>query len=525
MPCDTALSLAEYSRYSRQLLLPPPAFHGIDAQLRLKRARVLVVGAGGLGCPSITFLAAAGIGHITVIDPDIVEVSNLARQFLHTDEGAQQAISKVHSVAHAVARINPHVHVRPLFESFSAANALDLVADADLVLDCTDNPLTRYLISDAAVLAGKPVVSGAAQGIDGQIVVLNKALDDKPNTTNRGPCYRCLFPRAPRPEEVQNCSDGGVLGVITGLIGTLQALEAIKLLAKLGEDPYAPPTLLLASPLSVQTPPFRTIKLRPRRTATCRSCGDPTLLPIESQITALEAEDYLSFCGLNRPNQPSQQSTPQIDVSSFARINSTQPNEENQDSQGDRQNSTGPNTVVASIPPQTPIDSNQSIPSTTTNDTPSEPTLIIDVRPPHEYHIAHLSGSHNVPLAKIRKRWTQLKREREKQTQTQTRVSTQTTDGTDDLRAPSPLQDLGIRTERHPGQIHVLCRRGNDSREAVSMLSALYEASRPPSLSSHSDAPVEQHQQSPLPNVPRLFNVTGGLHAYAKHVDPNFPVY
>ncbi|KAE8257681.1 hypothetical protein A4X13_0g2196 [Tilletia indica] len=511
---DLPLSLAEYSRYSRQLLLPPPAFHGIDSQLRLKNAHVLVVGAGGLGCPSITFLAAAGVGHITVIDPDIVEVSNLARQFLHTDEGAQQGKSKAQSIAEAVARINPHVQVHPIFESFSASNALELVSHADIVLDCTDNPLTRYLISDAAVLAGKPVVSGAAQGVDGQIVVLNKALDDNPNTTNRGPCYRCLFPKAPRPEEVQNCSDGGVLGVITGLVGTLQALEAIKLLAKLGEDPHAAPTLLLASPLSVHTAPFRTIKIRPRRTATCRSCGDPTLLPAESRITALESEDYLSFCGIARPDQDPKRSTAQIDVSSFARANAAQPTKETEGTNEKQTDATSSSTVIAQIPSALPSTSDQNI---TTNEVPSQPTLIIDVRPPHEYRIAHLSGSHNVPLAKIRRKLTQVKRDKEKQAQ----------QPSDTTKNDTLLKDLGIGADRPPSEVHVLCRRGNDSREAVVMLNELFElSSSPPSPVVSDDPAIDQDREaSPPSKAPRLFNVTGGLHAYAKHIDHNFPVY
>ncbi len=171
----------------------------------------------------------------------------------------------------------------------------------DLVLDCTDNPLTRYLVSDAAVLEGVQVVSGAAQGYDGQLVVLHKRIKAEfagpkaaAGTDARGPCYRCLFPKAPRPDEVTNCEDGGVLGGVTGLVGTMQALEATKILAGIGED--TPPMLTLVAPMTGT--PFRSVKIRPRRIATCRACGDPAQVA-ETMITDLEQEDYASFCGLN----------------------------------------------------------------------------------------------------------------------------------------------------------------------------------------------------------------------------------
>lgn len=317
---EQPLTLPEYQRYGRQLVLP--AFGGVPSQLKLRHSKVLVVGAGGLGCPAVQYLASAGVGHITVVDHDVVERSNLGRQVLHTE--ARIGTSKAESIRAAGQLINPHAHVEPVCEPFTATNALVLVQSHDLVLDCTDNPLTRYLISDAAVLADKMVVSGAAQGIEGQLMVLHKHLiqdhlSDTSVSASRGPCYRCLFPVAPRPEDVTDCEDGGVLGTTTGLIGTLQANEAIKLLtgmglaeeaeearsaaaaaaARPGKAVSAVPAvrMLLASPMS--TTPFRSIKLRPRA-RNCRICGEDDLLQEQgvSRITDLATEDYHSFCGV-----------------------------------------------------------------------------------------------------------------------------------------------------------------------------------------------------------------------------------
>lgn len=204
--------------------------------------------------------------------------------------------------------LNPHVTVKPVVEQFTPQNALALVSSHDVVLDCTDNPLTRYLINDAAVLCGKAVVSGAAQGLEGQLVVLHKELGEQTasssssSSSSRGPCYRCLFPVAPRPQDVTDCSEGGILGTITGLVGTLQANETIKLLLEPIHQTRSTPSLLLASPMSDTGSSFRTIKIRPRR-RDCRACGDDDVLAEKGlrRIASLEDEDYLSFCGLRAP--------------------------------------------------------------------------------------------------------------------------------------------------------------------------------------------------------------------------------
>ncbi|GAC93467.1 hypothetical protein PHSY_001032 [Pseudozyma hubeiensis SY62] len=341
------MSLPEYARYGRQMILPD---FGLPAQLRLRDAKVLVVGAGGLGCPAVQYLAAAGVGQISILDHDVVEPSNLARQILHSD--ATVGMHKAVSAAKAAEQINPYINAVPLSEAISAANARQMMRGHDLVLDCTDNPLTRYLISDAAVLECVQVVSGAAQGYDGQLVVLHKRIKaefagPKASATSgvhRGPCYRCIFPKAPRPDEVTNCEDGGVLGGVTGLVGTMQALEAVKILAGIGED--TPPMLTLVSPLTAT--PFRCVRIRPRRVASCRSCGDPAQVP-EPMISNLETEDYVSFCGLNGP--PS-------NGAAIAR------------------------TAAGSMAPS---------------------ALIVDVRPAVEYGITKLDGSLNIPIQRLLK--------------------------------------------------------------------------------------------------------------------------
>ena len=286
-PMSSELGPDDLARYSRQLILPG---FGADAQRALKKARVLVVGAGGLGCPAVQYLATAGIGaltlltsgHITIVDNDCVERSNLARQVLHTD--ARIGMNKAASMAQAVSLLNPHTHVDAIQAPFTPANAYELCQAHDVVLDCTDRVMMRYLVSDAGVLADIPIVSGAAQGYDGQLVVLHRDLGEG----RRGPCYRCLFPQSPRPEHTQSCDDGGVLGCVTGLIGTWQALETIQLLTGLGDRT---PSMLFLSPLS--RPSVRCVRVRGSQ-AQCRACGRAP-----DRITSLEQEDYETFCGLH----------------------------------------------------------------------------------------------------------------------------------------------------------------------------------------------------------------------------------
>jgi len=216
-----ALTPKEIARYERHLSLPG---FGPQAQERLKAASVLVIGAGGLGCPALLYLAAAGVGRIAIVDPDAVDVSNLQRQVLYTatDVGA----NKAETAALRLRAINPLIRVDAHAVRFGRSNALELVRSCDLVVDGTDNFPTRYLVNDACAIAGRPFVYGAIQGFEGHVSVFN---------LGGGPTYRCLFPEPPPPGMAPNCAEAGVLGAVTGLIGTAQACEAIKVLAGIGE--------------------------------------------------------------------------------------------------------------------------------------------------------------------------------------------------------------------------------------------------------------------------------------------------
>ncbi len=216
-----SLTPGEVARYQRHLSLPG---FGPAAQEKLKRGRVLVIGAGGLGSPALLYLAAAGVGRIVIVDADKVDVSNLQRQVLYGE--ADEGVLKVEAAARRLRAMNPFVEVVTHAERFSRTNALTLLKDVDLVVDGSDNFPTRYLVNDACVLANRPLVYGAIFGFEGQVSVFN---------WKGGPTYRCLFPEPPEAGTVPNCAEGGVLGVLPGLIGTMQACEAIKLLTGVGE--------------------------------------------------------------------------------------------------------------------------------------------------------------------------------------------------------------------------------------------------------------------------------------------------
>lgn len=216
-----SLSSDEIARYQRHLSLEG---FGPAAQEKLKAARLLVVGAGGLGCPVLLYLTAAGVGHITLLDADVVDASNLQRQVLFTTGDVGRPKAQV--AAERLRALNPHIVIEPHVGRFNRDNALQLVAAHDLVVDGSDNFSTRYLVNDACVLGGRPFVYGAIQGFEGQASVFN---------LNGGPTYRCLFPEPPPPGAAPNCAEAGVIGVLPGLVGTVQATEAIKVLTGIGE--------------------------------------------------------------------------------------------------------------------------------------------------------------------------------------------------------------------------------------------------------------------------------------------------
>ncbi|KAL0063709.1 hypothetical protein AAF712_009401 [Marasmius tenuissimus] len=279
------LPLDDYRRYGRQMILDG---FGLGGQLKLQDASVIVVGAGGLGCPALQYLGSSGIGRIAIVDHDIVEISNLQRQILHSEETL--GIPKADSATIALKRINSSLKIDTFTEALTPQNALSLLSPYDVILDCTDNAPTRYLLSDTAVALGKPLVSGAAQKYEGQLCVYNLG--------ESGPCYRCLFPKPPAPENVGTCEETGILGAVTGIIGNLQALETIKIITGLHgtiDDPVdGKPSLLIFSALG--SPPFRSIKLRNRK-PTCPACGNE-----EQKIGEIKEIDYVQFCGGATPN-------------------------------------------------------------------------------------------------------------------------------------------------------------------------------------------------------------------------------
>ncbi|MEO7102435.1 MAG: molybdopterin-synthase adenylyltransferase MoeB [Gemmatimonadaceae bacterium] len=264
-----ALDADETLRYSRHLLLDEV---GIDGQRRIKNARVLLIGAGGLGSPAALYLAAAGVGTLGLVDFDVVDASNLQRQLLHGT--ADVGRSKIDSARDRIRQVNPHVHLEAFDTKFERENALEILRDFDIVLDGTDNFATRYLTNDAAVLLGKPNSFGCIFRFEGQASVFG-APD--------GPCYRCLFREPPPAGLVPNCSEAGVLGVLPGLVGTIQAIETLKLILGIG-DPLIG-RLLLIETLGMN---FRTIAVR--KDPTCPSCGDPahgggTIRDLENRAT------------------------------------------------------------------------------------------------------------------------------------------------------------------------------------------------------------------------------------------------
>jgi molybdopterin/thiamine biosynthesis adenylyltransferase/rhodanese-related sulfurtransferase len=259
----------EIARYSRHLIIPDVAMQG---QERLKAARVLLVGTGGLGSPLALYLAAAGVGTIGLVDDDVVDPSNLQRQIIHgtSDIGTH----KVESAKQSILEVNPHVTVREHRTFLTSENALDIVADYDIVIDGTDNFPTRYLVNDACVLLGKPNVYGSIFRFEGQLSVF---------WAEEGPCYRCMFPEPPPPGMVPNCAEGGVLGIMAGHIGTAQGIEGVKLITGIGQPMIG--RLGLYDALAQE---WRYVKVN--KDPNCPVCGD--------NPTVTKLIDYEQFCGM-----------------------------------------------------------------------------------------------------------------------------------------------------------------------------------------------------------------------------------
>ncbi len=315
------LSQEEVLRYSRHLIIPEV---GVEGQRRLKDARVLMVGAGGLGSPIGLYLAAAGVGRLGIVEFDVVDETNLQRQILHGTKDVGR--KKVDSARDRIRDVNPHVEVVAHETRLTSENALDIVREYDLVVDGTDNFATRYLVNDACVLLGKPNVYGSIFRFEGQSTVF---------CTKDGPCYRCLYPEPPPPGLVPSCAEGGVLGILPGLIGVIQATETVKLLAGIGEPLVG--RLLLVDALSMQ---FRTVRLR--KDPRCPACGT-------REITQLV--DYEQFCGIR-----------------------------------------GAEDETAGVPALTPSDLAARLKR-------GEDLDLVDVREPHEWDICRIEGARLAPLS------------------------------------------------------------------------------------------------------------------------------
>ncbi|EEZ98663.1 adenylyltransferase and sulfurtransferase MOCS3 [Tribolium castaneum] len=269
-PYSDVLSSEEIVRYSRQIIMPQICKSG---QIKLKESKILIVGAGGLGCPASLYLAAAGVGEIHIVDYDEVELSNLHRQILHYEHDI--GLPKVQSASEKLKRLNSNIKIVPLhIHAFSSITDFVQKNKYDAVLDCTDNAPTRYLLNDICVIHNIPLVSGSALQMEGQLTVYHY---------NNGPCYRCLFPKPPPAHTVTNCGDGGVLGSVCGVIGVLQALETVKILTQM-EGVLSGRLLIFDGSETT----FRNVKLR-QRVTTCEVCGDNPKIK--------EPVDYEQFCG------------------------------------------------------------------------------------------------------------------------------------------------------------------------------------------------------------------------------------
>jgi sulfur-carrier protein adenylyltransferase/sulfurtransferase len=332
-----ALSRDEILRYSRHLIMPEV---GMEGQLKLKQAKVLAIGTGGLGAPLGLYLAAAGVGRIGLVDFDSVDFTNLQRQILFSTDDVGRP--KIEAAAHRLQSLNPEIQIDRFETHLSSENALDIMKDYDIVVDGTDNFPTRYLVNDACVLLGKPNVYGSIFRFEGQVSIFG-APD--------GPCYRCLYPEPPPPGLVPSCAEGGVLGVLPGIVGAIQAAETLKLIIGRGEHLIG--RLLLFDALAMR---FRELKLR--KNPDCPVCG--------THPTVAKLIDYAEFCGIRGEEAPAPQTT---------------------------------------VPEITPRDLKARLDR-------GDDLFILDVREPHEYQICNLGG-HLIPLGDLSRRVSELDSSRE----------------------------------------------------------------------------------------------------------------
>ena len=337
-----ALSNDEVKRYSRHLIMPEV---GVEGQEKLKKGSVLCIGAGGLGSPAALYLAAAGVGTIGIVDFDVVDYSNLQRQVIHGTSDVGR--SKLASAKDRLLELNPHINIETYETALSSKNALDLFKPYDVILDGTDNFPTRYLTNDACVILGKPNAYGSIFRFEGQASVF---------ATKGGPCYRCLYPEPPPPGLVPSCAEGGVLGVLPGVVGTIQATEAIKLIMGIGEPLIG--RFLIYDALRMK---FRELKLK--KDPDCPVCG--------THPTVTELIDYEQFCGVAP-------AATEVAVSTA--------------------NSSETETDVKEL--KRKIDAKEDF-------------FLLDVREPNEYQIGKIPGSTLIPLGEVPQRVSEIPRDKE----------------------------------------------------------------------------------------------------------------
>jgi len=382
-PVEAVLSNDEILRYSRHLIMPEV---GMEGQQKLKAAKVLCIGAGGLGSPLALYLGAAGVGTLGIVDFDVVDYTNLQRQIIHTTDDVGR--KKLDSAADKLKAMNPFLNLRMFEMKLTSANALELFREFDIIADGTDNFPTRYLVNDACVLTGKPNVYGSIFRFEGQASVF---------ATEDGPCYRCLYPEPPPPGLVPSCAEGGVLGILPGLVGVIQATETIKLILGAGDSLAG--RLLLVDALGMK---FRELKLR--KNPDCPACG--------KHRTITKLIDYEEFCGIRGQEEPAGNDVPAITVEELKKK----------------------------------LDAKADV-------------FVLDVREPHEYQICNLKG-YLIPVGDLPKRVNELDSSRE---------------------------------------IIAHCRSGVRSAKAVNFL-----------------------RRS---GFKKVYNLTGGILAWADKIDPTMPKY
>ena len=333
------LTPEQYSRYSRHLILPEI---GEEGQKKLLASKVLIIGAGGLGSPLGLYLAAAGVGTIGIVDFDVVDLSNLQRQILHTNDEIGK--SKLDSAEKRIKAMNPDTKVKKYPTKISSDNAMEIIKEYDVVIDGTDNFPTRYLVNDACIFLNKPNIYGSIFRFEGQATVF--PAKGGGGKLPEGPCYRCLYPEPPPPGMVPSCAEGGVLGILPGIIGVIQATEAVKLIVGTGEPLIG--RLLLYNALDMT---FRTLKIR--RDINCPVCGD------HPKITKLI--DYEAFCGMKRGEGEKSVTIPELTVYEL----------------------------------KSKLDKKEDF-------------LLLDVREPSEYQVAKIPGSKLIPLGELPNRLKEL---------------------------------------------------------------------------------------------------------------------